>query len=326
MKKLFLIALIAISQLVYAQNNVIIQGTIKGKNFTSVQLVDGMNSNEISKADIQNNQFKITAQIPKEDIYVLLFDQNNYFFLDLKPNDVIKYNIDFDDFNNSTVEGSDATALVLNTQKLLRTAKDEDQQSQMIDSVINANLNVYSSLLFAFNLDIDKYSQTHDKLRKSLINYNDRELYKEYDAQFKLAIGSVPPEIEEQTPDGKVVKLSSTRGQYVLVDFWASWCRPCRGESPNLVAAYDKYHDKGFTIYSVSLDEVKSDWTNAISGDKLGSWTHVSDLKGWYNIAAKAYGVSSIPSNFLLDPSGKIVAKNLRGEDLNKKLNQIFKN
>ena len=137
------------------------------------------------------------------------------------------------------------------------------------------------------------------------------------------AIGSLAPEIELTNPDGKVIKLSDYRGQYVLLDFWASWCRPCRGENPNLVADYAKYHSKGFEIFQVSLDKTKEAWVNAIAKDKL-DWIHVSDLKYWDAAPAKLYNVRSIPASFLLDKEGKIIATNLRGSALGDKLSELL--
>lgn len=140
----------------------------------------------------------------------------------------------------------------------------------------------------------------------------------------KTAKGKVAPAIAMPDKDGKIVKLSDFRGKYVLVDFWASWCGPCRRENPNVVAAYQKYHDKGFEILGVSLDSKKDAWLKAIAADGL-TWTHVSDLQAWSNSAVKAYGVKSVPASFLLDPEGKVVGKDLRGEELNKTLEGIFK-
>ena len=138
------------------------------------------------------------------------------------------------------------------------------------------------------------------------------------------ASGTMAPEINLATPTGPKLALSSLRGKYVLIDFWASWCGPCRQENPNVVKAYNQFKDKGFTIYSVSLDQDKAKWERAIASDGL-TWNHVSDLAGWNSVAGAAYGVKAIPQSFLIDPQGKIIAKNLRGEALVAKLAEVLK-
>jgi peroxiredoxin len=138
-------------------------------------------------------------------------------------------------------------------------------------------------------------------------------------------IGRVAMDFTQNDTLGKPITLSSFRGKYLLIDFWASWCGPCRVENPNVVKAFHKYKDKGFDILGVSLDRSweKEKWLKAIHDDQL-AWTQVSDLKFWENEVAKQFGIRAIPQNFLLDPEGKIIAKNLRGEDLDKKLEEFI--
>ncbi len=150
-------------------------------------------------------------------------------------------------------------------------------------------------------------------------------------AQHKTGInvGNKAPELIGESPDGETIKLSDARGKLVLLDFWAAWCGPCRRENPKLVEAYMKYKDKdfgnaeGFTIFGVSLDKTKAAWQKAIKDDKLGWSYHISDLKGWSSKHAAIYGVRMIPSNFLIDENGIIVATNLRGPALEAKLNEL---
>lgn len=137
-----------------------------------------------------------------------------------------------------------------------------------------------------------------------------------------VGVGSTAPDFIQNDPSGKPIKRSDFNGQYVLIDFWASWCHPCRDENPNLIKLYDLYKDKNFTILSVSLDETKKEWLKAVKEDKL-PWTQVSDLKR-HNEASEKFGVQSIPDNFLIDPQGKIIAKSLRGEGLADKLNEVL--
>jgi peroxiredoxin len=137
------------------------------------------------------------------------------------------------------------------------------------------------------------------------------------------AVGQPAPDFKQNDTAGHPVSLSSFRGKYVLLDFWASWCGPCREENPAVVSAYGKYHPRGLEILGVSLDQKEDSWKKAIRADKL-TWTHLSDLQYWNNAVAKLYGVQGVPQNFLIDPGGKIIARGLRGQDLDKKLEEIF--
>jgi len=177
-------------------------------------------------------------------------------------------------------------------------------------------------------LDRDKYYElyvsTADKLKKEWPDYAaSKEFVAMVDKMKVTAIGQITPEIEMPNPDGQVIKLSSMRGKYVLVDFWAKWCGPCRRENPNVVKAYNKYKTKGFEVFGVSLDRNKEDWLQAIQEDGL-TWTHVSDLKYFESKAANDFNISAIPFSILLDPQGKIIAKNLRGAALDKKLEEVL--
>ncbi|WP_424961783.1 TlpA family protein disulfide reductase [Ekhidna sp.] len=154
-------------------------------------------------------------------------------------------------------------------------------------------------------------------------NFHVESLLSQVATKKSLAIGKEAPEIALENPDGEIIKLSSLRGKYVLIDFWAAWCRPCRAENPNVVRVYNEYSDENFEILGVSLDRTREKWLGAIEQDGL-PWLHVSDLKYWRSQAAIDYQVNAIPATFLIDPEGKIIAKNLRGASLEAKLKEIF--
>jgi peroxiredoxin len=169
-----------------------------------------------------------------------------------------------------------------------------------------------------------KYAEQYQKLYKGqnivLDNFMDQQI-----SQLKSSteIGDEAPDFSAATPEGAAKSLKSLRGKVVLVDFWASWCGPCRRENPNVVAVYNKYKTKGFDVIGVSLDTDGAKWKSAIEADKL-TWHHVSDLQGWKSAAAALYKVTGIPNTLLLDKNGVIIAKNLRGEALEQKLKEIF--
>lgn len=185
------------------------------------------------------------------------------------------------------------------------------------------------AVFYAVNfLDAEKefayLSELAEKFKKNLPDsrYTEQFVVQVEDLR-KLAIGMPAPDIALPNPEGDTVKLSSLRGKYVMIDFWAAWCKPCRMENPNVVRLYNKYKDQGFEIYGVSLDRTKEAWVDAIQADQLG-WTHVSDLKYFDSEAASLYNINAIPATILLDREGNIIAKNLRGQELAEKLAELF--
>jgi peroxiredoxin/uncharacterized protein YdcH (DUF465 family) len=191
----------------------------------------------------------------------------------------------------------------------------------------NSNVALYAIKEYAgWDIDPAKVEPLFNSLSPSVKAWPSAKVLKARIVVAKqTAIGNYAMNFTQNDTLGKPVSLASFRGKYVLVDFWASWCGPCRRENPNVVKVFNKFKDKDFTILSVSLDrpDAKDKWLYAIHKDGL-TWTHVSDLKYWDNAVAKQYGIRAIPQNLLLDPKGKIIAKNLRGEDLDVKLTEIF--
>lgn len=208
--------------------------------------------------------------------------------------------------------------------------RESDKNSQKLKNLLLENKDDIAVLMFLDNFPREKNAALHNEVVMALHEkYPDHQLVKEKYAietspATATSIGAIAPDLAFPDPDGNIRKLSDLRGKVVLLDFWASWCRPCRGENPHVVAMYQKYHDKGFEVFSVSLDRDKESWKRAIAADGLVWPNHVSDLKYWSSEAARTYGVSSIPSTFLLDQNGRIIAKNLRGEALSNALKQLF--
>ena len=213
--------------------------------------------------------------------------------------------------------------------KIIDKALDDSVYAPFARNHPGSPVSLYALQLYAKNdPDVPVLRSLFDGLSPAVKGSTDGKAFAEkLTVAAKTGIGSMAMDFTQNDTAGKPVTLSAFRGKYVLVDFWASWCGPCRVENPTVVSAYAKYHPKGFDILSVSLDRPgdKDKWLKAIHADKL-IWTHVSDLQFWQNAVAVEYGVGSIPQNFLIDPQGKIIAKRLHGDELEKKLSEIYKN
>ena len=205
-----------------------------------------------------------------------------------------------------------------------------NEHNEYLKKFIDKNPSSFASLAAIQQLQPEEFMDSYIKLDEGLFKKYPTSPYikafHEGVAKSKLlAIGTPAPEITMNTPEEKPLSLSSLKGKIVLLDFWASWCGPCRAENPNVVKAYAKYKDKGFDVFSVSLDKDMDKWKAAIKQDNLSWKNHVCDFKFWQSPVVALYNFNSIPTNVLIDKEGKILAKNLRGEDLEKKLAEIFK-
>lgn len=324
---------------------------------------DKEESTLVDSAKINNTgAFLLNAAINETGFYNLRLPDNKTLMLILTPGEKPELLADFSNFQTPTsISGSYQTELAFelnkklnnieqkqdslnqiyekykNTTKLdsivniLRTAYDKfsEQQKQLLKNFIKNNLSTLCGLLFINKLSIDNNFDIFIKYDSVLIKkYPDNNVVREFHEQvlknIHISIGNIAPDIVEKDTSGNNKALSSLRGRYVLIDFWASWCGPCRRESPHMVNVYNKYHDKSFEIFSVSLDKDKKSWINAIKRDNL-KWIHVSDLGYWSSAPARLYNVTSIPYTVLLDKTGKIIAKGLYGSQIDEKLNMILK-
>lgn len=234
-----------------------------------------------------------------------------------------------DTFEQRVAAGEDPAAVRAElTPASQRSLDTRTREIYLFSDENRENLAGLYGMLLLFNLDPTGYeAELFDYAEEARERYPDNTIAQYFADHLgglkRLAIGQPAPDFTSTTPEGKTVKLSDFRGQYVLLDFWTAWCTPCRQENPNIVAQYHAFKDKGFTVLGVSLDGTKTAWTKAIHEDQL-EWTQVSDLKEWNGEAARLYNINAIPASFMIGPDGTLVAKNLRGPALERFLSETL--
>ena len=250
-----------------------------------------------------------------------------------KSNVIFKKMMKFQEENQQKMMQAQQTQDTATVSALMKEYnKFQEELNEQSKSFINSNSDAFISSLLLENflmrnsITAEEAKKFYEKLDKSLLETKSgKNITKMMEAMNAATVGNAAPEFSAPSPEGKTISLKESLGKVTLIDFWASWCGPCRKENPNVVAMYNELHDKGFNIIGVSLDNPGGDqaWKDAIAKDGL-TWNQVSNLKGWKDPIAEQYNVKSIPATFLLDASGKIVAKDLRGEELKAKIKELL--
>ncbi len=346
------------------QGNAVIRGNIEGIEeageiylYKVTNKVVPFDTAEISST----GAFEMVSQIDHLGFFRLGFSQNqNYLSLVVGPDDEITVSGNYGGLEGKAqIEGSDETLVLQeyfasqskfqNTVDSLRREMQYAQQNQnsinyrnalihyrmfeqsneqKIKAFLNENSDKVAALAALTHLNPEKDYELFDEVLTELepkLKENPiySKLKKQVDNLAQTQVGAQAPEITMTGVDGETIKLSSFKGKYVLIDFWASWCKPCRIENPNVVKMYNKYKNRDFEIFGVSLDEERRKWVEAIRQDGI-EWVQVSDLNGWNNEAAQTYNVNSIPETVLVNPEGEIIARGLRGRDLEEKLEKLL--
>jgi peroxiredoxin len=357
--KNFLTLLAFFPTVLFAQNQkgFVIKGNVSGLADGKVQIVSTGEEHAVLASDsAKNGVFTLKGSITEPNLYFLVLsnEQPQYIYLENNPMTITgskadiknikiegsQSHTDFVQFNktfNPLIAELNGFAALIQREENEKKKEDLFKQYDSVVKKVNTEVGNFvaakkSSFVSAFLLSVSaqvladpvameqRYNMLSDEVKNSEVG---KSLASNI-AYFKVgAVGTDALDFTQNDVDGKPVKLSAFHGKYVLLDFWASWCKPCRMENPNVVKVYNKFKDKNFTVLGVSLDQSKDAWVKAIQADKL-TWNHVSDLQQWQNAVAQMYHIQSIPGNFLIDPNGKIVARDLRGQDLEKKLCELL--
>lgn len=311
----------------------------------------------------ENNEFKFRRVAPDPNFYTLVIGEKNFLIVG-QNGDELAFKSDYLDTSNTyEISGSSDSEKIRDFNKISNNygkifEQIQSEYSAQISANPNAKDSIYNALMPKFQANMDKFSEEGFKFvqanKDNLAGFYvagtiDQNKYEnqliEYAEEIKskfpknnavqsfvtkmaglkpVSIGQIAPDFQLPDPSGKQFKLSDFRGKYVLLDFWASWCAPCREENPNIVKQFERFKSKNFTVVGVSLDDDRAAWLKAIKDDRL-NWPHLSELKKWDGKVSLLYKVEGIPASFLLDPQGKIVAKNLRGADLEQFLVKTLK-
>lgn len=332
-KKLIFIGLASFAGLVF------FCGTAQETGFTMSGYIQGLSNRylylnwqqgeavKIDSVMVSNGHFKFKGSVQDPSLAVLFLKGQRpvRFYLENKTLEVTGK---ADAMRDLSFKGSVSQDEFSAFNKSISGIRNEEELISKSRAFITSHPASYVSadklLELAPRMDYSTLQQLFDQLQSSVKHsVAGTRLYKLVNIYKNTSVGSIAPAVVQQDVNGKTIRLSDLRGKYVLLDFWASWCVPCRKENPVVLKAYNRFHNKGLQILAVSLDDKAENWKKAIEEDQM-PWLQVSDLKGTENRAALEYGIFSIPANFLIDPEGKIIAKDLRGEALESKLSEVF--